>query len=254
MIPSVMVPDDLARSSSALLELPPHATTSPVLTAEALSPAVETWRPPEPAAAPPEEPSPTGERRRRSTRATGVSPFSRFARSARARKGRRRVFALISATLKIGLVLFVTYGLVFNFSVVRGSSMSPGIHDGDRILVDHLSFVFRDVQRGDIVVLEYPLDPTLDYIKRVIGLPGDDVRIDGGSVYVNGRRLDEPYISEGDPRTHMLQKVAPDSFFVLGDNRPHSSDSREFGQVPRENLVGRVNVRVWPPSRAGIID
>jgi signal peptidase I len=132
--------------------------------------------------------------------------------------------------------------------------MSPGIHDGDRILVDHLSYLFRDVKRGDIVVLQYPLDPTLDYIKRVIGLPGDQIRIQNGNVWVNGERLLEPYISEPDPRTRLVQTVAPDSFFVLGDNRPHSSDSREFGLVPRHNLVGKVDIRVWPPDRAGIIE
>jgi signal peptidase I len=155
---------------------------------------------------------------------------------------------------KIGAVLFVAYGLMFNFSVVRGSSMAPGIHDGDRILVDHLSYVFGDVQRGDIVVLQYPLDPTLDYIKRVIGVPGDHVAIADGVVCVNGERLAEPYVLEQDPRARLDVVVGPDHFFVLGDNRPHSSDSREFGQVPRENLRGRVEVRVWPPDRMGTLD
>lgn len=172
----------------------------------------------------------------------------------RDRLRRRGLLSALATAAKIGIVLFITYGLVFNFSVVRGSSMSPGIHDGDRILVDHLSYLFRDVKRGDIVVLQYPLDPSLDYIKRVIGLPGDVVRVDGEGVFVNGDRLDEPYILESDPRSHLLQTVAPDSYFVMGDNRRHSSDSREFGQVPRQNLVGVVNVRVWPLGRAGLLD
>lgn len=155
---------------------------------------------------------------------------------------------------KLGLVLFLVYGLIFNSSVVRGGSMSPGIHDGDRILINHLSYVLADVQRGDIVVLRYPLDPRLDYIKRVIGLPGDLVRIRGGFVTVNGVVLDEPYISQPDPRGELCVRVEPEHFFVMGDNRPHSSDSREFGQVPRENLVGKVDLRVWPPSRVGVIE
>ncbi len=160
----------------------------------------------------------------------------------------------IWTSAKIAAVLFVAYGLMFNFSVVRGSSMTPGIHDGDRILVDHVSYLFGDVQRGDVVVLQYPLDPTLDYIKRVIGLPGDRVEIEGGRVCVNGVALEEPYIADPDPRTHLSVTVEPEHFFVLGDNRPHSSDSREFGQVPRQNLRGKVDVRVWPPERIGSVE
>jgi len=160
--------------------------------------------------------------------------------------------ALLTAG-KLALLTFIAYGLMFNFSVVRGSSMSPGIHDGDRILVNHLSYLFEDVHRGDIVVLQYPLDPSLDYIKRVIGLPGDEIRIDAHGVRVNGQRLDEPYVATQDSRAELVSRVEPDHYFVLGDNRPHSSDSREFGQVPRENLRGKVDLRIWPPSRAGTL-
>ena len=169
-----------------------------------------------------------------------------------AQRSERLLRRLLTA-LKVGAVLLVLYGLVFNFSVVRGSSMSPGIHDGDRILVNHLSYLLQSVQRGDIVVLRYPLDPRLDYIKRVIGLPGDIVRIHEGSVSVNGEVLEEPYISEPDPRGDATVCVEPEHYYVMGDNRPHSSDSREFGQVPRENLRGKVDLRVWPPDRAGTL-
>lgn len=155
---------------------------------------------------------------------------------------------------KVAAISLLSYAMMFNFSVVRGSSMSPGIHDGDRILVDHLSYVFGEVRRGDIVVLQYPLDPSLDYIKRVIGLPGDVVRIDSGRVHVNGVLLDEPYIAEQDPRAQIEARVEPDHFYVLGDNRAHSSDSREFGQVPRANLRGRVDLRVWPLERVGTLE
>jgi signal peptidase I len=116
-----------------------------------------------------------------------------------------------------------------------------------------LSYVLGDVRRGDIVVLEYPLDPTVDYIKRVIGLPGDEIRIDGDRVSVNGRPIEEPYVTSQDSRTHLALTVQPGTYFVLGDNRPHSSDSREFGLVPRENLVGKVDLRVWPPRRVGLL-
>lgn len=165
-----------------------------------------------------------------------------------------RFFKFVALTAKVAALLFIGYALMFNFSVVRGSSMAPGIHDGDRILVDHLSYVFREVRRGDIVVLQYPLDPSLDYIKRVIGLPGDRVEIHDGAVWVNDERLAEPYVSDRDPRTRLSAIVQPEHYFVLGDNRPHSSDSREFGQVPRDNLRGCVEVRVWPPERIGTLE
>jgi len=165
-----------------------------------------------------------------------------------------RALNRLLATLKVGAVLLVLYGLVFNFSVVRGSSMSPGIHDCYRILVNHLSYLLQSVHRGDIVVLRYPLDPRLDYIKRVIGLPGDLVRIHAGFVSVNGEVLEEPYISEPDPRGDTLVHVEPEHYFVMGDNRPHSSDSREFGLVPRENLVGKVDLCIWPPARVGVLE
>ena len=164
-----------------------------------------------------------------------------------------RALRAIGSSVQILGLLAIAYALLFHVSVVRGSSMTPGIHDGDRILVDHLSYVLGDVRRGDVAVLRCPLDPSLDYIKRVIGLPGDRVRIEGGVVWVNGDRIPEPYLLEPDCRTSLDLTVAPDHFFVLGDNRPHSSDSREFGEVPRQYLRGRVEVRVWPPARAGVV-
>ncbi len=170
------------------------------------------------------------------------------------RELRRRWRSALATGMKVGVLLLAGWGLLFNLSVVRGSSMSPGIHDGDRIVVDHLSYVLGSAQRGDIAVLRYPVDPTVDYIKRVIGVPGDVIRIEGGAVWVNGRRLDEPYVAAQDPRTRLATTVPADAYFVLGDNRTHSSDSREFGFVPRTHLVGKVDLRVWPPARLGLLD
>ncbi len=214
--------------SSAPLDPDPQQTAAETL----LAPGVES-------AAPPAEPAPLAR-----------FPLQERAAPERSEQAVRRLLAV----LKVGAVLLVLYGLVFNFSVVRGSSMSPGIHDGDRILVNHLTYLLQPVQRGDIVVLRYPLNPALDYIKRVIGLPGDLVRIHDGYVSVNGEVLVEPYISEPDPRGDTLVRVEPEHYFVMGDNRPHSSDSREFGLVPRENLVGKVDVCIWPPTRVGVLE
>ena len=136
---------------------------------------------------------------------------------------------------------------------VRGSSMAPGIQDGDRILVEPWSYVVDDVRRGDVIVLRYPLDPRVDYIKRVIGLPGDEIFVCNGEVWVNGEPVDEPYVEHHGVESPVRATVSPGTFFVLGDNRPRSSDSREFGLVPVEYVRGRVDFRLWPPSRAGWI-
>ena len=161
---------------------------------------------------------------------------------------------LLRRLVRVGLALFLIQILVFNFSVVRGSSMLPGIQDGDRILVDQVSYLFSSVERGDVVVLRYPLDPSLDYIKRVVGVPGDEIHLARGRVWVNGRMLDEPYAFPAARELDHFTRVRPGHYFVLGDNRPHSSDSREFGQVAEQLVRGRVNLRVWPPARAGRID
>lgn len=155
---------------------------------------------------------------------------------------------------KVGGALFAAWAVLFNFSVVRGGSMSPGIHDGDRILVDQLSMALGGVRRGDIVVLRCPLDPRLDYIKRVVALPGEDVAVEGGRVLVDGRMLDEPYVERPDFHARLRMRVPQGSYFVMGDNRCHSSDSREFGVVAAEQLVGKVDLRVWPLERAGLLD
>ncbi len=162
---------------------------------------------------------------------------------------------LVTGMSKLLIVLALAWGLVFNFSEVRGSSMEPGIHDRDRILVDQISYMISNVTRGDVVVLRYPLDPSLDYIKRVIGLPGDEVVIEGGDVFINGESINEPYVDEAsiEPWTSMRTVVRPGHYFVLGDNRRRASDSREFGQVPSEYLRGKVRVRLWPLSRIGRI-
>jgi signal peptidase I len=160
----------------------------------------------------------------------------------------------IGALLRFGGLLALAYSLLFNLSVVRGSSMTPGIQDGDRILVEPWSYLLGPIERGDVVVLRYPLDPEIDYIKRIIGLPGDRVTLSQGEVWVNGARLDEPYVEAVDPSSSLATQVEPGCYFVLGDNRPRSSDSREFGLVPERYVRGRVDLRLWPLGRAGLID
>ena len=162
----------------------------------------------------------------------------------------------IAAGAKALLMVLLVWGLFFNFSEVRGSSMRPGIQDGDRILVDHVSYLFADVGRGDIVVMRYPLDPSVDYVKRIVGLPGDRVEIFRGQVWINGDRLEETYVAEEnvDPWAVVDTVVEDGHYFVLGDNRMRSSDSRDFGQVAATYLRGKVRARLWPIERAGLLE
>jgi len=165
----------------------------------------------------------------------------------------RAHLAGFGALLRFSALLLVSYSLFFNLSVVRGSSMTPGIQDGDRILVEPWSYLLGPIERGDVVVLRYPLDPQIDYIKRIIGLPGDQVTLARGSVWVNGKALEEPYVASVDASSSLSIVVEPGNYFVLGDNRPRSSDSREFGFVPENYVRGRVDLRLWPLARAGLI-
>ena len=162
--------------------------------------------------------------------------------------------AALRMPARVFAVGFLFYLFTFNFSVVRGSSMAPGIHDGDRILIDQFSYLFMDIDRGDIVVLQYPLDPSVDYIKRVVGLPGDEIVMSQGRLWINGQLQQETYTLEDDPYTDLHRIVADDHYFVLGDNRLHSSDSREFGEVPARLVRGKVDLRLWPPDRAGLLE
>ena len=165
-----------------------------------------------------------------------------------------RMMRVLSLPARLAICTSLAYILVFNLSVVRGSSMAPGIHDGDRIVVDEFSYLFTDIDRGDIVVLRYPLDPNLDYIKRVVGLPGDMITMSGGKVWINGEQLEERYTLERDPYTRLVEVVKEGHYFVLGDNRLHSSDSREFGQVEAGLVRGKVDLRLWPFERIGLLD
>lgn len=162
-------------------------------------------------------------------------------------------FALMLAAL---LVVFVVQPVK-----VEGTSMLPRLHDGERIFVNKL--VYYDdyrwapkIDRGDIVVFWFPNDPSKSYIKRVIGLPGDTVEMHDGLVKVNGRDLQETYL---DPRLNASHRsepavyVRPNYYFVMGDNRDNSSDSRIWGLVPKKYIYGKALFRYWPLSNASVI-
>nr|MBO2471165.1 signal peptidase I [Bacillota bacterium] len=150
--------------------------------------------------------------------------------------------------------LFMTF--IARTFTVEGPSMRPTLEDGQRLLVDRLTYRFREPQRGEIIVFRYPADPSQIFIKRIIGVPGDEIYIARGTVYVNGVPLEEPYINGRmiTLRTFGPIVVEPDTYFVLGDNRNNSEDSRDprVGLVPRKNIIGRAVWRYWPVSAMAV--
>src|SRR5260221_5737892 len=152
------------------------------------------------------------------------------------------------------IVLTVLMFLVIRFAVqnfnIEGTSMEPSLHNQELILVDKWTYLFRPPARGDVIVFVAPPNPSEDYIKRVIGLPGDVVTIHNTTVTVNGRQLNEVYVkpeNQGNQYPSFTNMVIPPgAYFVLGDNRAGSSDSRDWGCVPQKNIVGRAAVVYWP--------
>jgi signal peptidase I len=136
---------------------------------------------------------------------------------------------------------------------VEGTSMLPGLEDQERIFINKFVYRFNSIERGDIVVFRYPRDVAKSYIKRVIGIEGDRVRIVDGRVYVNGRMLEEPYVPEeyADIRSYSEVKVPPHSYFLLGDHRTSSSDSRDFGPVDQRFIYGKAVFVYWPMEKVG---
>jgi signal peptidase I len=155
--------------------------------------------------------------------------------------------------LKTMIVAFVIAQLIM-VSVaqafqVEQYSMGPTLLPRDRVLVDKFFYRFRQPQRGDVIVLRYPLNTQRNYIKRIVALPGDTLTVMDGSLYVNGRPVAEPYLN-GTPQGNYGPFTVPDdSVFVMGDNRNNSEDSRTFGPLKKEFLVGQALLIYWPPTR-----
>lgn len=158
------------------------------------------------------------------------------------------------------LIFIAAYYVLGRPHIISGSSMEPSFDDTEFIITQKVSYYFHAPQRGDVIVFKWPPNPDFEYIKRIIGLPGDTLRLQGGKVLINGRILNEPYL---DPRTYTAgssafeaehdYKIPADQYLVMGDNREKSSDSREWGLVPRKNFIGKVYFRYWPPNHFGFI-
>lgn len=168
-----------------------------------------------------------------------------------ARNQFRFVREVIETVVLTVLLFFIISSAVQNY-FVDGVSMEPNLHNAERILVDKWSYLFHPPQRGDIIVFAAPPDPSEDYVKRIIALPGDIITIRNTTVIVDGDTLSETYVSsarQGNPFAYKQINnviVPPNDYFVLGDNRVESSDSRDWGFVPRNNIVGRAVLVYWP--------
>ncbi len=211
----------------------------------------------------------------------GDDPNETITTKAKKARARRSPLWDILETLVLALVIFVgVRSVVLNFRV-DGSSMEPSLHNGEMLLVNRqvythfdgnslLSaipgigqqdgdewYLFHPPQRGDIVIFEPPQTHSEPYIKRIIALPGERVSVHDGGVYIDGKRLDEPYLnsltlSQG-VMTDQPYVVEPDHVFVLGDNRNNSRDSRMFGSVPISNIIGKAWVSYWPPGEMAVV-
>ncbi len=163
---------------------------------------------------------------------------------------------LIDLLVMIGAIYALVNLTTVRF-VVQGPSMEPTFHNDQFLIISRVNYMFGTPQRGDIVVFHYPNNPTEDYIKRLVGMPGDTVEIRETQVYVNGTALYEPYINGPCDAVHCPDNVwalGDDEYFLMGDNRNRSSDSRGFDEpVRRQHIVGEVLIRYWPPQDWGLM-
>lgn len=165
----------------------------------------------------------------------------------------KNYFLAIKEILEVFLVALISTFLIYKFLaqpfLVQGASMEPNFRSGDYLLVDEISYRFRDPQRGEVVIFRYPNNRSLFYVKRIIGLPYDKIEFRDGEVLANGEALEEEYLPAGvETKSFGDYKVTleEDQYFVVGDNRSFSSDSRRWGPILREDIVGGVRLRFWP--------
>lgn len=164
-----------------------------------------------------------------------------------------RVVMDLLETILLAAALFLAINALSARVRVDGFSMNPTLKDGEFVLVNRLAYRLGEPERGDIVVFHYPPDPSQDLIKRVIGLPGDEIQIEDGQVWVNGTPVAEPYIAAS-PLYRGSWRIPAGNLFVLGDNRNDSSDSHSWGMLPQENVIGKAVLVYWPLYEWNVIE
>lgn len=163
-------------------------------------------------------------------------------------------FSLIAILIVIPIRMFIAQPFI-----VSGASMDDTFHSGEYLIVDQVSYYFNEPKRGDVVIFRYPKDPSKFFIKRVIGIPGDEVSITDDVVTITNEQhpdgfiLDEPYIESMSNPSPITETLGEREYFVMGDNRDQSSDSRKWGVLQEERIIGRALVRLFPPNELGYL-
>lgn len=172
------------------------------------------------------------------------------------------IFSEVFQTLLLsGSVFLVVYIFLFRPFQVSGSSMYPNFHDREYVLTNLIGMRFQDPKRGDVVVFQSPVEKDKDFIKRVMGIPGDTIMVQEGDLYINDEKINQSDFLPSEVRTYpgaflqeaQMVNLGTDEYFVMGDNRGNSSDSREWGFVKKSEIVGQTIVVYWPPNEARII-
>ncbi|MBI5449483.1 signal peptidase I [Candidatus Gottesmanbacteria bacterium] len=170
------------------------------------------------------------------------------------------IFDFLQGIVVFLALLVMVYLFVMSPQEINGASMEPSFYNGEFILTNKIIYKFRNPKRGEVVIFKSPKNKEIDYIKRVIGLPGDTVKLYKSALYVNGQKLEEPYLAPGvyifggSYLAEGYEVTVPSGmYFVVGDNRPHSSDSREFGPVSKEDFIGHAILRYWPFQKVGLV-
>ena len=184
----------------------------------------------------------------------GNSGFTKHPGAPRGNRGNQRVLARWVRDIAISLAVSAFF-IIFLYQPVRveGTSMMPTLEDQERVFVNKFVYRFERIERGDVIVFRYPLDTSKSYIKRVIATPGDRIRIEDGLVYVNGHQVPEVYVPSAyeDVRSYSEIVVPARSYFVMGDHRNLSRDSRDFGPVDESYIYGKAVFGYWPMARVG---
>jgi signal peptidase I len=160
----------------------------------------------------------------------------------------------IVETVALTLLIFLVIRFVIQSYHVEGSSMETTLNNDNFVIVNKVAYIFHAPERGDVIVFHYPLDTTRDFIKRVIGLPGDSIRVDSTHVWVNDVLLAEPYVQVSSNPKGNVWKVPANEYFVMGDHRTVSDDSRDWGCVPKDFIVGKAVAVYWPTNSLQVIN
>ncbi len=167
-----------------------------------------------------------------------------------------RTMREIGITILIAIAIFASVKVTVQGYEVQHFCMLPGIEDGDLVMVDKVSYVFSDPERGEVIIFWPPeqIKSEVPFIKRVIALPGETVEVKDNKVFINGIPIEEEYVKEPPHYIMQAKKIPRDEYFVLGDNRNSSNDSHSWGTVPRDNIIGKAWFTYWPPERWGLVE